>query len=290
MPRRTHTLLAGEYFLAVEGLAMIRTCLTDPSATAPRVDEIRGIVERFDEFPNSLAIPMSEHDVEDGYTRWAPTYDGPNPAIETEQPIVHAMLDDAPRGTALDAACGTGRHAAALAERGYRVIGIDAIDAMLAVAREKVPTAEFRLGRLEQLPLDDASVDVVTCALALTHVPELEPVLREVARILRPGGQAILSDIHPFATMTGGIAGFPGADITQGIPYVVNLTHQVGDYVAAFRAVGLSILDCIEPRVGEAVLPVLPSYAVLPEATRQAYLDTPYLLIWRLEREGSAVG
>ena len=86
MPRRTHTLLAGEYFLAVEGLAMIRTCLTDPSATAPRVDEIRGIVERFDEFPNSLAIPMSEHDVEDGYTRWAPTYDGPNPAIETEQP------------------------------------------------------------------------------------------------------------------------------------------------------------------------------------------------------------
>src|SRR5439155_66374 len=55
---------------------MIRTCLTDPSATAPRVEEIRGIVERFDEFPNSLAIPMSEHDVEDGYTRWAPTYDG----------------------------------------------------------------------------------------------------------------------------------------------------------------------------------------------------------------------
>ena len=290
MPDRTHTLLAGEYFLAVEGLAMIRTCLTDPAATAPRVEEVRGIVERLDEFPYSLAIPMTEHDVDDGYTRWAPTYDGPNPAIEAEEPIVHAMLDDAPRGTALDAACGTGRHAATLVERGYRVIGVDATEAMLAIAREKVGAAEFRPGRLEQLPVDGASVDVVTCALALTHVPDLEPVMRELARVLRPGGQAILSDIHPFATMTGGIAGFPGADITQGIPYVVNLTHQVGDYVTAFRAAGLSILDCVEQRVTEAVLPAFPSHAVLPEATRQAFLGTPYLLVWRLAREGAAVG
>ena len=290
MPERTHVLQAGEYFLAVEGLAMIRTCLTDAAATAPRVDEVRDIVERFDEFPYSLAIPMSEHDVDDGYTRWAPTYDGPNPAIEAEQPIVHAMLEDAPRGSALDAACGTGRHAAALAELGYRVIGVDATEAMLALAREKVPDAEFRSGRLERLPLDDASVDVVTCALALTHVPDLEPVMREIARVLRAGGQAILSDIHPFQTMTGGIAGFPGADITQGIPYVVNLTHQVGDYVAAFQAAGLAILDCVEVRVSEAVLPALPSYAALPEATRQAFLGTPYLLIWRLECGATAVG
>ena len=182
MPDRTHTLLAGEYFLAVEGLAMIRTCLTDPAATAPRVEELRGIVERLDEFPYSLAIPMTEHDVDDGYTRWAPTYDGPNPAIEAEEPIVHAMLDDAPRGTALDAACGTGRHAATLVERGYRVIGVDATEAMLAIAREKVGAAEFRPGRLEQLPVDDASVDVVTCALAL-----LEPGVA-VARRTTPGG------------------------------------------------------------------------------------------------------
>ena len=94
---RTETLLAGEYFLAVEGFAMIRTCLTHPSAARPRVEEIRGILDRFDEFPQSLAIPMTEHGVEDGYTHWAPRYDGPNPAIEAEtvgQGRLVAMLRD----------------------------------------------------------------------------------------------------------------------------------------------------------------------------------------------------
>jgi ubiquinone/menaquinone biosynthesis C-methylase UbiE len=281
---RTETLLAGEYFLAVEGFAMIRTCLTDTPAARPRVAEIREIVSRFGEFPHSLAISMTEHDVEEGYTLWAPRYDGPNPAIEAEQPIVHGLLADAPRGVALDAACGTGRHASKLVELGYRVIGVDATEAMLAIAREKVPSAEFRPGRLEQLPVEDASVDVVTCALALTHVRRLEPVMREFSRVLRPGGQAVLSDIHPVAAMTGAIAGFPGEDITQGIPFVVNLIHQISEYIAAFNAGGLSILDCLEIEVSESMLPLFPSHAVFPDATRQAFLGSPYLLIWRLDR------
>lgn len=82
MPKQTDTLVAGQYFLAVEGLALIRTTLTDPSAGRARVEEIRGIVERFDEFPNSLEIPMTEYDVDEGYSVWAHRYDGPNPAID----------------------------------------------------------------------------------------------------------------------------------------------------------------------------------------------------------------
>lgn len=90
------------------------------------------------------------------------------------------------------------------------------------------------------------------------------------------------------ATMTGSIAGFPGDDITSGIPYVANRTHHVSDYIAAFLDAGLSIVECIEPRVTDAVLESFASYAVLPDATRQAFLDTPYLLIWRLERPTQA--
>ncbi|HMC51812.1 MAG TPA: class I SAM-dependent methyltransferase [Acidimicrobiales bacterium] len=284
MAERTETLLAGEYFVAVQGFAMMRTCLTEPSAARPRMEEIKGVIDTMTEFPQSLAIPMTEHGVEDGYTRWAPRYDGPNPAIEAEQPVVHAMLTTAPRGVALDAACGTGRHAAKLVELGYDVIGVDATEAMLAVAREKVPSADLRRGRLEDLPVDDNSVDLVTCALSLTHVPSLEPVLHEFGRVLRSGGQAVLSDIHPVATMTGGIAGFPESDITKGIPYVVNLTHHVSEYIRGFTSAGLSVLECVEPLVTEAVLPVFPSYALFPDATRQAFLGSPYLLVWRVER------
>ena len=263
---------------------MIRHCLTTPSAARPRTDEMRQILDHFEEFPNSLAIPLTEHAVEDGYTAWAPRYDRPNPAIELEEPIVRGMIAAAPPGNALDAACGTGRHAATLVEFGHRVVGVDTTQAMLAVAREKVPAADFRAGRLEQLPIEDESIDLITCALALTHVGRLEPVMREFVRVLRPGGQAILTDIHPVATMTGTIAAFPGRDITKGIPYVRNLTHQVSEYVTAFLDVGLSIVACIEECVTDSVLQVFPSYPVLPDATRQAFLNTPYLLIWRLER------
>jgi hypothetical protein len=84
--------------------------------------------------------------------------------------------------------------------------------------------------------------------------------------------------------MTGGIAGFPGDDITRGIPYVPNLTHHVSEYVAAFNAAGLSIAECAEPRMPDWIVQRLPTYPLLPDATRQAFIDIPYLLIWRLER------
>jgi SAM-dependent methyltransferase len=155
---------------------------------------------------------------------------------------------------------------------------------MLAVARAKVADADFRIGALEALPMPDACVDLVTCALALTHVPDLKPVMREFVRVLRPGGHVVLSDMHPVAAGTGAIAGFPGADITKGIPYVVNRVHQISDYIAAITAAGLAIIECREPRFDENILRVSPSFALFPDATRHAFLDLPYLLIWRLAR------
>lgn len=284
MAQRTDTLLAGEYFLAVQGLAMIRRCVTNPSAVRPRADEIRQIAAQWDEFPNSLAIEVIEHDVQDGYSRWAPRYDGPNPAIAAEEPIVGPMLESMPPGVALDAACGTGRHAAKLAELGHRVIGVDATEAMLDIARHKVSSGDLRLGGLEDLPVEDASVDLVTCALSLSHVPDLTPVIAEFGRVLRRGGQAVLSDIHPFMTETGGAAAFPEEDITKGIPFVVDLTHHVSEYISAFAGAGFTIRDCIEPRVTEDMLHAWPAYGLYPDAVREAFLGLPYLLIWRVER------
>ena len=282
MPDSDEVLLAGEYFLAVEGLAMIRSVITKPSAARPRVDEIRNIIAHFDEFPQSLEFPVREFDVEAGYSRWAASYDGPNPAILREEPIVHALLERLPLGVALDAACGTGRHAAKLAALGHTVIGVDATDAMLALARPKVPGADFRVGRLEALPVDDASVDAITCSLALTHVPDLGPVMREFARVLRPGGQAVLSDIHPLMAGTGAVAGFPTDDGKRGVPYVTNIVHQLSEYIGAFTAAGLTIAECLEPEVNQDMMAAFPSFAALPEATRAAWLGLPYLVIWRV--------
>ena len=284
MAPRRDTLLAAQYFVAVAGMAAMRSCLTRPSDVRPLLDDVRRVVEHLDEFPNDLRIPVLEHDVEEGYTAWAPRYDGPNPAIEAETPVVREILSRAPRGAALDAACGTGRHAAHLRALGYDVIGVDATEAMLAVARDKVPDASFRLGTLQQLPVDDASVDVVTCSLALTHVPDLAPVVAEFARVLRPGGWAVLADVHPITTSFGGAAIFPSEGEELALPYVPNLVHQAGEYVTAARAAGLEVAECHEPRVPEAAIVSNPAYAVLPDAVRAAFDGLPFLLVWRLTR------
>lgn len=273
------TLKLGEYLLAIQGLAMIRTCTTQPSQARPRVEEIRTILADFDGSPE---IPLTEYEVPEGYARWAERYDGPNPAIAAEQPIVHGILADLPPGRALDAACGTGRHAARLHELGHQVVGVDSTPAMLSLARKKVPGADFRLGRLQELPVQSGTIDLITCALALSHLDDLVPALTEFARVLKPGGQVIISDIHPTAMLTGAIAAFPGRDLTKGVPYVRSVIHQCSGWLAAFRAAGLSVVDCLEPPVDEDVVLSTPSYAVYPEAARQAFVGTPYLVIWRL--------
>ena len=284
MPPRRDTLLAAQYFVAVAGMGAMRSCLLRPTAARPLLDAVRGVVEHLDEFPNDLEIPVLEHDVEEGYTAWAPVYDGPNPAVEAETPVVQEILSRAPRGAALDAACGTGRHTAHLCELGYEVVGVDATEAMLDVARAKVPGATFQLGTLQALPLEDGSVDVVTCSLALTHVEDLAPVVAEFARVLRPGGWAVVSDVHPLNATFGGAAVFPSGEEALVLPYVQNLVHLTSEYVTAARAAGLEVAECYEPPVPEAAIVTNPAYAVLPDAVRAAFEGLPFLLVWRLTK------
>lgn len=109
-----------------------------------------------------------------------------------------ALLD--PTWTLADLACGTGRVAAALAPAVGRVIAIDDSPQMLAAARRRLaelPGVEVREGRLEELPLADASLDAATLFLALHHVAEPHLVLAEARRVLRPGGRLLLVDMLP---------------------------------------------------------------------------------------------
>jgi SAM-dependent methyltransferase len=155
---------------------------------------------------------------------------------------------------------------------------------MLDVARAKVPDATFHVGTLEALPVEDRSVDVVTCSLALTHVEDIVPVVAEFARVLRPGGWAVLADVHPLTTTFGGAAVFPSGEEGLVLPYVPNLVHLASEYVTAARAAGLEVAECHEPPVPEAAIVTNPAYAVLPDAVRAAFEGLPFLLIWRLTR------
>lgn len=97
-----------------------------------------------------------------------------------------------------DLGCGTGDLACRLARHVRRVVAVDRSSAMLKAARRRggdLPNLELHRADLEALPLDDASCDAALLALALSYVPEPEPVLAEAARILRPGGVLALADL-----------------------------------------------------------------------------------------------
>jgi ubiquinone/menaquinone biosynthesis C-methylase UbiE len=277
--------VAAQYFTAVAGLAALRHCLTEPSTVRARLDDIGRVIEELGRFPNDLVIPVVEHDVAEGYDAWAPRYDGPNPAVEVDSVEVQAVVADVPAGVALDAACGTGRHSAYLRARGFEVIGVDANRSMLAVAETKVPDGDFRLGDLSELPVEDRSVDVVVCSLALTHVRRLHPVLSEFARVVRPGGTVVLSDIHPtFVVLGDGAAIFPTGSEQFELHYVRNRFHGISEYVQAATAAGLVVGDCREPVIPESAITGNPAFPVVPDAVRQAFEGLPFLLVWRLDK------
>jgi ubiquinone/menaquinone biosynthesis C-methylase UbiE len=280
---RRDEMVAAQYFAAVAGMAAMRHLLTRPSTVRPRLDDVSRVVGSLDTFPNDLVIPVVEHDVTSGYDAWAENYDGPNPAVEADAAVVQELLAALPAGVALDAACGTGRHSRHLADRGFEVIGVDANRTMLARAEAKVPDGDFRVGDLRALPVEDAAVDVVVCSLALTHVPELGPALAEFARVVRPGGTIIVSDVHPQSVSFGGAAVFPAASDGFELHFVPNLRHPVSEYVRAVLDAGLAIRECREPAFPELAITSNPAYAVVPDAVRQAFEGLPFLLVWKLE-------
>src|SRR5712692_6654041 len=97
-----------------------------------------------------------------------------------------------------DLGCGTGQVSAALAPFVAHVIAVDASPAMLEAAERRLScfdNVDLRRGEIEALPIDDEQVDVATLMLVLHHVPEPEKALLEMARVLKPGGRAIIVDM-----------------------------------------------------------------------------------------------
>jgi ubiquinone/menaquinone biosynthesis C-methylase UbiE len=95
-----------------------------------------------------------------------------------------------------DVGTGTGFLAEAALDAGARVIGIDLSQEMLATATAKFQGRPFeaRAGEVDRLPLTDSAVDVVIANMVLHHAPDPASAIREMARVLKPGGTVVLTD------------------------------------------------------------------------------------------------
>ena len=279
------------YLVGIEGLALLRAFGEgrDQEFVEARLAEVRRLLDARQRLGRPIEV---EHpDLTAGYRAWASTYDSPdNAAFGLEEAPVRAILDELPAGGALDAACGTGRHAARLVARGHHVIGVDASPDMLARARANVPGAEFRTGRLGALPVSDNAVDVVICALALAHLTDLAPAYAEFVRVLRPGGHLIVSDVHAEAVLRGSQ---PVVRIDGRPARIRNYRHHAADHLGPALQHGLQVVSCVEPQAAAPPAGQPPAQepgpwdtwpwslaAMIPDAASAASEGEPAMIVW----------
>jgi SAM-dependent methyltransferase len=119
-----------------------------------------------------------------------------------DRPATLRLIGDVDGRRVLDAACGPGFYTDELLARGADVVGCDAAPTMIELARARVgDRAHLRVHSLDD-PFDwieDASLDVVVCALAYHYVSNRTGFLREAFRMLRPDGVLVISTHHPAA-------------------------------------------------------------------------------------------
>jgi SAM-dependent methyltransferase len=107
--------------------------------------------------------------------------------------LLHDLLGEG-SGTCLEIGCGTGVHAARLRDLGWTPVGLDLSYGMLRYARDRLPIAQ---ADAERLPVRDNSVPAAVAVMVHTDMPGYPAVLREAARVLRPGGVFVHIGVHP---------------------------------------------------------------------------------------------
>ena len=212
-----------------------------------------------------------------GYDRWSEIYDDEdNPLIVLEHGLFQQLMADVRGLRILDAGCGTGRHALALASHGAKVTAIDFSEGMLNKSRAKpgAEAVEFRQHDLAHpLPFPDRSFDRVISGLVIDHIGDLRGCFSELRRVCDPAGFALITVMHPAMTFLGAQARFTDPE-TGILTLPASSTHMMSDYVTAVIQAGLAIRAMQEFVVDEKL--------VARSERARRYLGWPMLLTMEL--------
>lgn len=167
-------------------------------------------------------------------------------------PLHGAVLDAArvePGRRVLDAGCGAGLLLLLASLRGARVAGLDASSALLEVARERLPDADLRQGDLETLPFDDEAFDAVTAVNSVFYAADMPAAMRELCRVVRPGGRVVITAWGPpercellaaLVSVVGPLMPPPPPGVTPPHPAALAVP---GALAALLEQAGLGIVD-----------------------------------------------
>jgi ubiquinone/menaquinone biosynthesis C-methylase UbiE len=212
-------------------------------------------------------------------------------------PVLWAMAGEVRGLRVLDAGCGTGYLTAQLQAKGAAVVGVDLSERMIEIARTRHPKVDFQVDSVSGLAsVADGSIDLIVSNYVLMDTPDLGEALQSFARVLRPGGAAVVVFSHPcFPQGRAGGNDGPKITYTWDYPYFEHskridppwghftsdfiwFHRPLSDYWKAFRQAGFCVSDFDEPRVQPERYHLAPSEKKLRNNKLR-----PYSVAFRLE-------
>jgi len=229
---------------------------------------------------------LPEADPAAAYDIWALEYDNQpdNLMLMLDGQLCAELLATAPvtGNTIADIGCGTGRHWGELyAKQPARLLGFDVSPGMLQQLKAKYPQAETYLLNDATLPqLPTSSCDLLLSTLTVAHIHDITAAFTEWARVLKPGGQLIITDYHPEALARGGQRTFRDKDKkTIAIRNHVYPLTQITDLATRLN---LAPLRVIERRIDASMRPWYEKQGA--SAVFERFLGVPIIYGMQLKR------
>jgi SAM-dependent methyltransferase len=179
--------------------------------------------------------------------------------------VMLSRIDGRAFRRALDVGCGEGRFCRILRDRGINAIGVDPTEPMIMEARRRDPHGRYIVAGGEQLDFADNQFDLVVCYLALIDIADFRRSIREMARVLAPGGSLLIANLTGYFT-AGEAQGWVRDEQGRALHYPVdryleefpqrvhwedisvdNWHRPLAAYMSAFLAQGLALRFFDEP-------------------------------------------
>lgn len=218
-------------------------------------------------------------DVRTGYARWVETYEGTvENAMDVELLESLESVDWSAARQVADLGCGTGRTGAWLASLGVETIdGVDLTPQMLERARARGIYRRLVEADVGSTGLPKGEYDLITTSLVDEHLPALEPLYTEAARLAAPGATYVLVGYHPHFIMSSGMP--THFDDASGEPIAIEThLHLLSEHVNAAAAAGWRLAEMRERLIDDSWIGLKPKWE------RLRGHPIAFACAWRAER------
>lgn len=200
------------------------------------------------------ALEDSWDDEAEDWIRWARSPELDHAFWWLNLPALLEILPPPGRMT-IDVACGEGRLGRRLVELGHTVVGVESSPALAEAARQMAPHIPVETAEAAAMPFADDSADLAVASLALMNMDDMGAVVKEVARVLQPGGHFCFSVLHPINSWgdAGGAGYFESTRydeelIRDGTKMTFHETHRpLSEYLGGLEDAGFLVEKFREP-------------------------------------------